>query len=259
MLAGMAQSPAESASDTALLLADQVNYLGFLLTDGAVGNDAAMRNGARTEATIQIFKSLMGGTLPDQMKAYYQGQKDLAQQLYDQGDTFEAKRIMAKLNTDIITAAVGVAAGGTTAGTKLLTKVDDIVTAAKVGKVADGVGGGRGALNITASYPSTSELAAAKFMAGLGKKVELRDPIGTRAGGGTSDLLVDGIPYDVYTPTTSNPDRIISAIAKKNDQTTGIVLDLSNSSVNPDQLGNILARVNGAGAANITNVVILGQ
>jgi len=82
--------------------------------------------------------------------------------------------------------------------------------------------------------------------------LELRDPIGTRAGGGgISNLLVDGIPYDVYTPTSANPNRIISAIAKKNDQTTGIVLDLSNSPVTSEQLGNILGRVNGAGATKL--------
>lgn len=114
-------------------------------------------------------------------------------------------------------------------------------------------------VKITASAPTSSELAAAEHMAAMGKNVELRDPVGTRASGGTSDLLVDGVPYDVYTPITNNPNRIISAIAKKNDQTTGVVLDLSNSSVTPDQLGDILARVNGSGAKNITDVVIIGK
>ncbi|WP_299073323.1 hypothetical protein [uncultured Paraglaciecola sp.] len=72
-------------------------------------------------------------------------------------------------------------------------------------------------------------------------------------------MLVDGIPYDVYTPTSANPNRIISAIAKKNDQASGIVLDLSNSPVSSEQLGNVLARVNGAGATNITDIVIIGN
>jgi hypothetical protein len=117
----------------------------------------------------------------------------------------------------------------------------------------------RGTLNVTAANPSASERAAAEHMSGLGRNVELRDPVGTRAGGGTSDLLVDGVLYDVYTPTSANPNRIISAIAKKNDQATGIVVDLSNSPVTADQLGNVLGRVNGAGATNITDIVIIGN
>jgi filamentous hemagglutinin len=125
--------------------------------------------------------------------------------------------------------------------------------------MADAVAPNRGTLNVTAANPSASERVAAEHMAGLGRNVELRDPVGTRAGGGTSDLLVDGVPYDVYTPTSANPNRIISAIAKKNDQATGIVVDLSNSPVTADQLGNVLGRVNGAGATNITDIVIIGN
>ena len=104
---------------------------------------------------------------------------------------------------------------------------------------------------------SKSEIEAAWHMAAQGKSVVLRSPSGTRAAGGTSDLLVDGVRYDVYTPTTSNANRIVSAIARKNSQAEGIVLDLSGSSVTRDQLGNLLRRVNGAGAANIRDIVIL--
>jgi hypothetical protein len=117
----------------------------------------------------------------------------------------------------------------------------------------------RGAVNVTAASPSASELAAAEHMAGLGRNVNLRDPVGERAGGGTSDLLVNGVPYDVYTPISANPNRIISAIAKKNDQATGIIVDLSNSPVTAEQLGNVLDRVNRAGATNITDIVIIGN
>jgi filamentous hemagglutinin len=68
---------------------------------------------------------------------------------------------------------------------------------------------------------------------------------------------VGGAPYDIYTPTTSNPNRIISAIANKNQQASGIVLDLSRTSVTEEQLGNILKRVQGAGATNIQDVIIV--
>jgi len=64
--------------------------------------------------------------------------------------------------------------------------------------------------------------------------------------GRTSDLVVNGMRYDVMTPTTSNVGRIISAMAKKNSQAQGIVLDLSRTPVRPDQLPNALRRVQGA-------------
>ncbi|WP_432803791.1 CdiA C-terminal domain-containing protein [Cupriavidus pauculus] len=80
----------------------------------------------------------------------------------------------------------------------------------------------------------------------------VQEPVGE-----TSDLLVNGVAYDVYTPTTSNPNRIVSAIASKNTQATDIVLDLTNSSVTPEQLGSILQRVRGAGATNITDIKII--
>jgi hypothetical protein len=70
--------------------------------------------------------------------------------------------------------------------------------------------------------------------------------------------LVNGVRYDVYTPRTAKPDNIISAIAKKNTQAEGVVLDLSHTSVTVAQLGNVLARVQGAGARNIRSVVIIG-
>ncbi|WP_144695827.1 CdiA C-terminal domain-containing protein [Chitinophaga vietnamensis] len=104
---------------------------------------------------------------------------------------------------------------------------------------------------------SESEIEAAKYMRAQGNDVMLRKPTGTRAQGGTSDLLVNGINYDVYTPITKNPKNIISAIASKNSQATGIVLDLSKTPVTADQLGNVLKRVQGTGAKNIKNIVIL--
>ncbi|URC11763.1 RHS repeat-associated core domain-containing protein [Flavobacterium sp. B183] len=104
---------------------------------------------------------------------------------------------------------------------------------------------------------SESEVAAAKFMEGQGNNVVLRIPQGTRAGGGTSDLLVNGVAYDVYTPTTNNVNRIISSMASKNSQTTGIVLDLSKTNVEASQLSNALQRVRGTGATNITDIRII--
>lgn len=104
---------------------------------------------------------------------------------------------------------------------------------------------------------SESEKRAAQYMSNLGNNVTLRVPKGTRADGCTSDLLVNGINYDVYTPITKNPSRIISAIAAKKDQATGIILDLSQTSVTIEQLGNIKARLLGKGVTNITDIIVL--
>jgi hypothetical protein len=117
----------------------------------------------------------------------------------------------------------------------------------------------QGKIKITAKNPSVSETRAAEYMKNQGYKVELRDPVGTRAGGKTSDLVVNGKNYDVYTPKSSKPDRIISEAAKKNSQAEGIVIDLSNTNVTAEQLGDVLKRVQGAGATNIKDVIILSK
>ncbi|MGD0808295.1 MAG: RHS repeat-associated core domain-containing protein, partial [Acidimicrobiales bacterium] len=106
--------------------------------------------------------------------------------------------------------------------------------------------------------PSVSELRAAQYLADQGNHVILRAPVGTQAGGQTSDLLVNGQNWDVYSPSTANPDRIISAIASKGSQVHGggIIVDLSGTSVTPEQLGNVEARVAGTGA-RVGKVVIL--
>jgi|GEM_PF-1823139 len=118
----------------------------------------------------------------------------------------------------------------------------------------------QGNLYIEAGEYSDSELRAAQYMATRSHRVILRQPRGTREEGNTSDLLVDEVRYDVYTPTTGNPNRIISAIAKKNRQAEGIVLDLAQTKtkVTPAQLGDILCRVQGVGATNIKVIVIIG-
>ncbi|MET9362330.1 RHS repeat-associated core domain-containing protein [Streptomyces sp. NPDC006632] len=104
-----------------------------------------------------------------------------------------------------------------------------------------------GELTNTAKNPSASEVSAAEHMASLGKKVELRDPVGTRAGGQTSDLLVDGVPWDVYSPTTTNPKAILTKVAKKHSQVHGggVIVDLSGTGLSASQFDGALVRVNG--------------
>jgi len=61
---------------------------------------------------------------------------------------------------------------------------------------------------------------------------------------------------------TSNVKQILSRMASKNSQTTGIVLDLSQTTVNAVDLGNALARVRGIVSAggkipNINDIIIM--
>ena len=73
----------------------------------------------------------------------------------------------------------------------------------------------------------------------------------------TPDFAAAGDLYDVYSPTTANPNRIISELATKGKQgATAVILDLSRTSVTKQQLGNILGRIRGAGAKNIRHVIV---
>jgi RHS repeat-associated protein len=104
-----------------------------------------------------------------------------------------------------------------------------------------------GILRVTATRPSSSEIAAARYMAARGSHVVLRDPVGTRTGGMTSDLLVDGVRWDVYSPTTGSVTNIIGRIAKKYSQVHGggVIVDLSRTGLSTADFDNALARVNG--------------
>ena len=77
--------------------------------------------------------------------------------------------------------------------------------------------------------------------------------------GRTSDLLLDGVPHDVYTPTTGSLDRIVSSIAGKGSQVNGggVVLDLSKSPLSGVDAAELLARVQGV-TSNISDIIVLG-
>jgi len=116
----------------------------------------------------------------------------------------------------------------------------------------------KGSIQLIGGGFSESERFAAETLAGRGRSVVLREA--NSAGARTSDLLVDGIPYDVYTPTTGNLDRIVSSIASKGSQVRGggVVLDLSKSPLSPEDLGNILPRVQGI-TSQISDIVVIGK
>ncbi|MCA2186575.1 RHS repeat-associated core domain-containing protein [Nonomuraea cavernae] len=112
----------------------------------------------------------------------------------------------------------------------------------EVGKAAK-----RGNLTVTATNPSGSELAAAQYLKDEGYDVLLRDPTGTRAQGNTSDLLVNGVRWDVYTPTGKTVKNILTNTAKKHSQVHGggVIVDLRGTGLSAADFDNALARVQG--------------
>lgn len=75
----------------------------------------------------------------------------------------------------------------------------------------------------------------------------LRDPVGTRAEGNTTDLVVDGVTWDVYT----RPWRFREKPHHEHREEVrpspwlGVIVDLSTSPFSAGQLGNVLGRANG--------------
>ena len=116
---------------------------------------------------------------------------------------------------------------------------------------------GTGSLRIVGGNFSSSEQNVARTLAGQGRHVVLREA--DSSGPRTSDLIVDDIPYDVYTPRTGNIDRIVGAIAAKGNQVHGggVVLDLSQSPLTAEQIGDILPRVRGV-TTRVSDVIVLG-
>lgn len=86
------------------------------------------------------------------------------------------------------------------------------------------------------------EIEAAKELRAQGRNVHFQTPTGQR-GPTTADFLVDGGPFDVYTPVTKTPDNII----KGKNQSPNIILHLRHTTVTLEELGGvpeILRRVN---------------
>jgi hypothetical protein len=102
-----------------------------------------------------------------------------------------------------------------------------------------------GTLQIIGDQFSASEMNVAKSLAAEGKNVILRIATGE---GRTSDLLVDRVEYDVYTPQAGTPvTKILNSVARKWTQVNGggVVVDLTQTGLSEADFGNALARVNG--------------
>jgi len=142
--------------------------------------------------------------------------------------------------------------------------VGAVGTADGIGRINDGLGtalreaeGDSGSASSSsgeflneAEKATDDEIYAAKKVASQGNRVVLRDPPadgGTR-GVDTSDVLINGVQGDIYSPTSGNMDRISGAISKKRNQVDGgyVILNLKNSPVDAGdvKVDSLLNRVN---------------
>jgi Contact-dependent growth inhibition CdiA C-terminal domain len=135
-------------------------------------------------------------------------------------------------------------------------RVEEIETASWAGLRQRSAFVAPGSLRTVGSGFSASEQRVAQLLADGGDTVLLREATGV---GRTSDLLVNGVPYDVYTPTTGNIDRIVSAVSSKGSQVQGggVIIDLADSPLTTAQLGDILPRVQGV-TSQISDIRVVG-
>lgn len=136
--------------------------------------------------------------------------------------------------------------------------VDVPPTLAVAARLRDLVQRSGGRLQIIGSQFSESEIRAASHFIEAGRTVVLREAPGEVR---TSDLLVDGVDYDVYTPQrTTSLNNIVRAISKKRTQVRGggVVLDLSESELTGVDAEQLLRRVRGL-TSNISDIVIIGN
>lgn len=101
---------------------------------------------------------------------------------------------------------------------------------------------------------AAAEIQAAKALRAEGFNVHFQTAAGDVGVRGvrTSDFLVGGsrgtgiggVPFDVFSPTTSNVSRLVGQLAKKPAQADRFVLDLSRTLVQPSELANVETRIN---------------
>jgi hypothetical protein len=106
--------------------------------------------------------------------------------------------------------------------------------------------------------PSAAEVRAARLVADLGHDVVLTSPVGRRSpAGGTADLLVDGVAYDIFTPRTASVSRIVSAVARKGARACGVVVDLAQTTVRATDPADIVHRVRQTGS-RVRGAIVIG-
>jgi hypothetical protein len=115
-----------------------------------------------------------------------------------------------------------------------------------------------GNLTVMPGRYTQSEMDAASKLSAYGNDVMIRPASGR---GRLSDLVVNGNPYDVYTPQGGTLDSILRNAASKNTQATGIVIDILNarSLFGGYSEARILTRIRELGAKNIQDIIILGR
>jgi filamentous hemagglutinin len=113
-----------------------------------------------------------------------------------------------------------------------------------------------GSLQVLPGRFTESEMDAALALSQQGNSVTIRAATGQ---GRLSDLVINGVEYDVYTPQSgTSVDNILRAMLGKDTQATGIVLDMRNVGNLGYSEAGLLTRLRELGARNINDIVILG-
>jgi hypothetical protein len=160
------------------------------------------------------------------------------------GGIFAAAVCMATLPLDATGAGevIDAAAIG-----EVVASADTEAVASAAAVVADTAEEAAGSLSIVGS-PGETEVAVGRLLADQGREVVVLEE--DSSAGRMADLLVDGTPYDVYTPEAGTSVRsVLTAAARKFTQVGdggGIVINLQDSDLSASDFGdNALARVNG--------------
>jgi RHS repeat-associated protein len=114
--------------------------------------------------------------------------------------------------------------------------------------------GSGGKLRVEGDGFSASEQSVAQRLYEDGHDVVLREATG---GERTSDLILDGENWDIYTPETGNVSRMVDSVASKGSQVRGggVVIDLSRSPLSSSDIpSNFLTRVQNI-TSRVSNVI----
>jgi RHS repeat-associated protein len=158
-----------------------------------------------------------------------------------------ASEVLGAASLELGVCRSALAVGGESSATRLIARAEGGAVSRIEGRAIVRAEATAGRLEIETAYNnqgyalnfSRSELNSAMWMAEEGNSVVLREAAKATRGKGTSDLLVNGDPWDVFTPTSANPRSVAPAIAKKGNQAPRVVVDLSETSVTSEVLGGV--------------------
>lgn len=71
-------------------------------------------------------------------------------------------------------------------------------------------------------------------------------------------MFIDEVKYEIYSPQTNTSARnILSTLKGKEEQSKRFIVNLGNSNVTKEQLGNVIGRIRGMGNKTVQEVVFI--